>query len=100
MADDDTEPATPAQADDDTETKRTDRTDDGRGGVSIPSWMAAALVVVLALTIGAVGFALGRATDGGDDREFQPIGSASAGRPRRTRSPGWSERSRRPGLPG
>src|SRR5215210_2472556 len=73
MADDDTQPATPAQADDTND--RAGRTGDARGGVTIPSWMAAALVVVLALSIGAVGFALGRATDGGDERQFQPIGA-------------------------
>ena len=36
-----------------------------RATVSVPSWLAAALVVLLGLAIGAAGFALGRVTDGG-----------------------------------
>jgi hypothetical protein len=36
----------------------------GRATVSVPSWLAAALVVLLGLAIGAAGFALGRVTDG------------------------------------
>lgn len=36
-----------------------------RATVSVPSWLAAALVVLLGLAIGVAGFALGRVTDGG-----------------------------------
>jgi hypothetical protein len=38
-----------------------------RSGVQVPGWLAGALVVVLALVVGGVGFAIGRSTadDGG-----------------------------------
>lgn len=41
-----------------------------RDGVHIPQWLAAALVVVLALAVGGTGFAIGRAT--GDDHGGRP----------------------------
>ena len=46
----------------------------GRATVSVPSWLAAALVVLLGLAIGAAGFALGRVTDGnhGGQHGFGP----------------------------
>lgn len=75
MADDDTQPATPAQTDD----SEAAGTNDPKPGVSIPSWMAAALVVVLGLAIGLAGFAVGRATDDGGGRQFQPIGAQAPG---------------------
>jgi hypothetical protein len=44
----------------------------------IPSWLAGALVVVLALVIAGVGFALGRAT-APDDDGFRPIVATDGG---------------------
>jgi hypothetical protein len=43
-----------------------------RGGVVIPSWLAGALVVVLALLVAGAGFAIGRAT-APDHDGFRPI---------------------------
>jgi hypothetical protein len=42
-------------------------------GVSIPSWLAGALVVVLALLIAGAGFAIGRATAPDDNGNFRPV---------------------------
>jgi len=67
MSDDDTDPGRrPADGDAATEVS----TDSGEArGVYIPTWLAGALVVVLALVVAGVGFAIGRATapdaDGG-----------------------------------
>ena len=65
MSDDDTTESTPAAASDDTSTSSS-RSESRRDGVSVPSWLAAALVVLLGIAIGGAGFALGRATDGDD----------------------------------
>ncbi len=51
-----TDTTTPADAD-----ARSSR----RAVVSVPPWLAAALVVLLGLAIGAAGFAIGRVTDNG-----------------------------------
>lgn len=65
MADDDTTETTQA-ADGDDDDGSGARTDGRREGVSVPSWLAASLVVLLGIAIGGAGFALGRATDGDD----------------------------------
>jgi hypothetical protein len=41
-------------------------------GVAIPSWLAGALVVVLALVVAGAGFALGRVTAPDDGHDFRP----------------------------
>jgi hypothetical protein len=61
-----------------------------RSGVSIPGWLAGALVVLLGLAIGAAGFALGRATDD-DDSVPEPIVAVR---------PGQSGPGELPGFPG
>ncbi len=68
-------------------------------GVTIPSWLAGALVVVLALLIAGAGFAIGRATAPEDDG-FRPIVATERGRgggdgPRAFPGPGGL-----PGAPG
>ena len=85
MADDDTQPATPAHEAD------ADRAN-SRPGVSIPAWMAAALVVVLGLAIGSAGFALGRSTADDGVQQIQPIGAQTPNE--------QGERPRPPGLEG
>lgn len=52
-------------------------TDDGdRHTVRIPQWLAGALVVVLALLIGAVGYAIGASSNDADRPAFRPINAS------------------------
>ena len=62
-------------------------------GVHIPGWLAGALVVVLALVVGGVGFAIGRTTANDDGGGFRPALARSA----RQGGPGGSQF---PGGPG
>jgi hypothetical protein len=94
MADDDTQPATPAQQPADA-----DRAN-GRPGVSIPAWMAAALVVVLGLAIGGAGFALGRSTADDGVQQIQPIGAQTPNEQGERPLPPGVEGRRGPGGPG
>ncbi len=72
-------------------------------GVSIPSWLAGALVVVLALLIGGAGFAIGRAT-ADDDHDVRPIigieGRGGPDRGSRTFPVPGGGRGELPGFPG
>jgi len=61
MSDDPTQPDAPAAASPETPPAEPTRP----RSVSVPTWLAAALVVLLGLAIGAAGFALGRVTDSG-----------------------------------
>jgi hypothetical protein len=92
MSEDDDTMESTAAGDEAADDERTGR--DTRGGVSIPGWLAGALVVLLGLAIGAAGFALGRATD--DDATFDdaPIVSEVPG------GPGASGFPDGPGFPG
>jgi hypothetical protein len=66
MDDDDTTESQEAAEESPPATDRPANEDDGsRGGVRIPQWLAAALVVVLGIAVGGAGFAIGRATDDG-----------------------------------
>ncbi len=65
----------------------------GRGPVSLPGWLAAALVVVLGLAIGGAGFAIGRATAPDDGAGFAPI-------VRQLPGPGGRDEPNLPGFPG
>jgi hypothetical protein len=71
MPDEPTQPsptaAPPASSSDHTHVPSDRRT------VSVPPWLAAALVVLLGLAIGAAGFAIGRVTDGGHGGHHAPI---------------------------
>ena len=67
-----------------------------RGGVAIPSWLAGALVVVLALLVAGAGFAIGRAT-APDDGGFRPIVATEGGGPGAGRGGGPGDL---PGFPG
>ncbi len=49
-------------------------------GVSIPSWLAAGLVVLLGFVLACVGFAIGRATAPEDDGGFRRIVATEGGR--------------------
>ena len=74
-----------------------DRDANGRSGVSVPSWLAAALVVVLGLAVGGAGFAIGR-RDRARRLRYRPVRThlrAGSGLPR------WRPRRRpAPRLPG
>jgi hypothetical protein len=50
-----------------------------RGTVHIPQWLAGALVVVLALVIGAVGYAIGASTNDNGGPGFRPINASQQG---------------------
>jgi hypothetical protein len=80
MSDDDettdsSEAVTPAS-----ESAETSTASDGeRHTVHIPQWLAGALVVVLALVIGAVGYALGASSNDNDGPSFRPINASQQG---------------------
>jgi hypothetical protein len=53
-------------------------------GVTIPSWLASALVVVLAFVVAGAGFAIGRATASDDRGELRPVVARGGGPQTRT----------------
>jgi hypothetical protein len=76
MTDDETTTPEPTNADTEPDAAAPAASDGG--GVVIPSWLAGALVVVLALVIAGAGFAIGRAT-APDDDGFRPIVATDGG---------------------
>jgi hypothetical protein len=86
-------PGAAAPAGGDPDGAAADRDANGRSGVSVPSWLAGALVVVLGLAVGGAGFAIGRATapDDSGTGPFAPISE---------QVPGGRELPGLPGFPG
>ena len=87
-------------ADDDTEEMRDDDTREAviREGTSIPTWLAAALVVVLAIAIGGVGYAIGNSDSNNDFLE--PIANIDGAGPGGITREGPGELGRGPGPGG
>jgi len=74
-----------------------------RSGVHIPGWLAGALVVVLALVVGGIGFAIGRTTADDGGVGFRPALVRSAqrnGGPGPNQFPGGPGGQGGPGGPG
>jgi hypothetical protein len=72
MSDDDTTTRQSADADTQPDGSGPDGSGSEASGVTIPAWLAGALVVVLALVVAGAGFAIGRAT-APDDDGFRPV---------------------------
>jgi hypothetical protein len=76
MSDDETTDSTEAATPDEPAATSTPSDNRERSTVHIPQWLAGALVVVLALVIGAVGYALGASGNDNDGPNFRPINAS------------------------
>jgi hypothetical protein len=71
----------------------------GKGGVSVPAWLAAALVVVLGIAIGGVGYAIG-SSDSSSADEIEQIANVQPGEGGPQEGDGGPLARRGPGGPG